>query len=644
MYISNEILVFALKELETIHPFYGITFLVCKKDKLKVGDAVEYPINARETIFLNSFYKPIKKTEKFFRAFRTSEKNKYWLNSDYASSGSQATRTQMFAGAFIHPKGSNLWGWSSDYISDLQSHLPKKKIPAYSLALWILKDKKWSKNTTLDNILNVFFEEFNITPEEISALFDLKLFPKGKPVNLLDENLYDWNKISEVLNIPSPPDSPIEKGGALMSLEIDGVDTSRNFNIDLNSRLNIITGDNGLGKSFILETAWWSLTQHWTSFPILPSGESTKQKPTIKYSISSIEGKSESFIADFDWRLQNWKVNKKDKKTVPGLVIYARVDGAFAIWDPARINIGSKLDNQTLPSTLVFSREDVWDGVRIDEKNRARSIFNGLITDWVHWQNSSNGAFEILKKVLKRLSPPDLQHGDLGLLEPGEIVRIPGESRPMPTIKHPYGEVPIIFASAAVKRIIALAYLIVWTWEEHKTSASQMRESPQTKMVVIADEIEAHLHPQWQRVILPSLTSISADLSEELNIQFIITTHSPLIMASIESFFDERVDRIFHLNLKLNNKNKADVILETPKFEKRGSADSWLISDLFELKQPRSIESELIMERAKALQKQEKVSKDEIRDIAEKLLNVLPPHDTFWIRWNYFAEKNGVEL
>ncbi|MEJ0101629.1 MAG: hypothetical protein WDO19_03285 [Bacteroidota bacterium] len=87
---------------------------------------------------------------------------------------------KMFANAFIHPKGSNLWGWDEHYISVLQNHLNKKKIPAYYLAFWILKDKKWSKTTTLEDILNTFFEEFEISSKEISSLFDLKLQGKNK--------------------------------------------------------------------------------------------------------------------------------------------------------------------------------------------------------------------------------------------------------------------------------------------------------------------------------------------------------------------------------------------------------------------------------------------------------------------------------
>ncbi len=33
--------------------------------------------------------------------------------------------------------------------------------------------------------------------------------------------------------------------------------------MELAPRLNLITGDNGLGKSFLLDVAWWALTRRW---------------------------------------------------------------------------------------------------------------------------------------------------------------------------------------------------------------------------------------------------------------------------------------------------------------------------------------------------------------------------------------------
>jgi predicted ATP-binding protein involved in virulence len=46
--------------------------------------------------------------------------------------------------------------------------------------------------------------------------------------------------------------------------------------------------------------------------------------------------------------------------------------------------------------------------------------------------------------------------------------------------------------------------------------------------IVIIDEIELHLHPQWQQSIVHSLTSTFP------NIQFIITTHSPQILSTVD--------------------------------------------------------------------------------------------------------------
>lgn len=51
--------------------------------------------------------------------------------------------------------------------------------------------------------------------------------------------------------------------------------------------------------------------------------------------------------------------------------------------------------------------------------------------------------------------------------------------------------------------------------------------------IVMIDEIEQHLHPAWQRKIIGKLIKIFP------NIQFILTTHSPLIASSAGKLFDE---------------------------------------------------------------------------------------------------------
>ena len=47
--------------------------------------------------------------------------------------------------------------------------------------------------------------------------------------------------------------------------------------------------------------------------------------------------------------------------------------------------------------------------------------------------------------------------------------------------------------------------------------------------IVLIDEIELHLHPAWQRDILPRLMATFP------NVQFFVTTHSPLVLAQLNT-------------------------------------------------------------------------------------------------------------
>ena len=59
--------------------------------------------------------------------------------------------------------------------------------------------------------------------------------------------------------------------------------------------------------------------------------------------------------------------------------------------------------------------------------------------------------------------------------------------------------------------------------------ANPSLESPRQGMgVVMIDEIELHLHPSWQRNVIPALDRTFP------NCQFIVTTHSPLVCQAAE--------------------------------------------------------------------------------------------------------------
>jgi hypothetical protein len=219
---------------------------------------------------------------------------------------------------------------------------------------------------------------------------------------------------------------------------------------------------------------------------------------------------------------------------------------------------------------------------------------------------------------------------------------IPDDPRQIPTIKHPFGTIPIVFTSAGVRRIVTLAYLVVWAWTEHLVAAEHSRAEPQRRMVVLVDEIEAHLHPRWQRAVLPAILSVGEMLSSDLEAQYIIATHSPLVMASAEPVFDTETDALVHLELK----EDCQVSLEEIEFVKFGDVSAWLTSPVFELRHARSTDAENAIEDAKVLQLKKNPAPEAIRAVSSRLLKYLSPDDKFWPwpRWLSFAERFGVHL
>ena len=645
MFLKTEQIRESMEPLKSLHPFYGMTFLVLKKAPLPIGDTIQYPINAKETEFLETHFKPEQGSQYFYQVFKTSNPSKRWLSlKKYASSTLQSTRTRgALARAFIHTTNTDIWGWQKNYIDILRDHLNVTKvtsIPTFHVAVWLYRERNWEADTTAQDIVETFLEEFSISHEE-ERLFDSST-PQS---NVLDE-LFQDEKISlrDLQSvIGKAPDSTPEEGGTLRLLEIQGVGPAKNIVFQPGERLTLITGDNGLGKTFLLDCAWWALTGKWAALQAYPMTNTRKNEPTIGFQISG-DSDSEKIKVSYDWQTQSWKPPKK-RPTIPGLLVYAKVDGSFAVWDPAKEYLATQElgESDLTPRPFVFTRDEVWNGRGIEVGGRRTTFINGLLQDWIQWQSRPDSSpFGTLEKVIERLSPPS--QSDLGILRPGEPVRIPYDVRDMPTIEHSYGRVPIVYTSAGVRRVITLAYLIVWAWEEHKIQSKLIRKKPQKRMVILIDELEAHLHPQWQRVILSALLDVREDLASDLQVQLMVATHSPMIMASVESKFDDKFDKLFLLDLAKNDLLSNEIELSQLPFIRRGRIDSWLTSDVFGLGQPRSIEGEQAIQAAKQLQEEDNPSSEEVQKVSDALRKYLAEDDEFWSRWLFFARQHGASL
>lgn len=412
----------------------------------------------------------------------------------------------------------------------------------------------------------------------------------------------------------------------LKHLMLEGVGPATTFGpVEFSPRLNFITGDNGLGKSFILDIAWSSLTRTWARNNAAVPHASVK-KPSIKYSYSKTTSGDVKDSITFKREDQSWQWPlKKGRPAIPGVVIYAGVDGSFSVWDPSR-NFWLDEESNGRQRSFDFSPKQVWDGLRGAD---GTSFCNGLISDWVLWQSRSDPAFTDLIKVLEVLSPSDTE-----LLTPGKPVRSGYDVKEYPSLLMPYGqEVALSNASAGMRRITALAYLLVWTWKEHLLASERSGRSKAKEVIFLIDEIECHLHPQWQRRVVPALLKVMEALTgKKVSVQIIVATHSPLVLSSVEPTFDENLDRVF--NIKMENR-EAKISVEP--WSKQGDIANWLVSDIFGLQQARSIEAEKAIEAAEALMRGDTDAlPDGLKskeDIHKELKRVLAGHDDFWPRW-----------
>jgi len=427
----------------------------------------------------------------------------------------------------------------------------------------------------------------------------------------------------------------------IRSLKISNVGPAPEMTLAFGERLNLLTGDNGLGKSFLLDIVWWALTRKWPAEvnAKLTSGKkalpSREGKASIKFTFGG-KAKEESYESTYDRKEQAW-TGRAGRPSNPGLVLYAQVDGSFAVWDEARNYWRKKglIDVQDRLPAYVFSPTEVWDGL---PEGLSKKVCNGLILDWAGWQKEGGKPFKNLCAVLEALSPPGEEK-----IVPGELTRISlDDSRDIPTLKMSYGqEVPVLHASAGTKRIIALAYLLIWAWEEHKNASRLLDQGTTKQIIFLIDEIESHLHPRWQRCIIKTLLSVMGSLAQQANVQIIAATHSPLVLASVEPVFDPKKDAWFDLDYEGRN-HQRKVVLTRRDYELHGEVSNWLTSEAFDLPSARSLESEQLLETASKLIEKTDVGPKEVAAMQDRLASALSPKDPFLFRWRAICEKKGL--
>ena len=201
----------------------------------------------------------------------------------------------------------------------------------------------------------------------------------------------------------------------LKSIELHNVGPSRYMKVDFTPRLNLLTGDNGLGKTFILDVAWWALARKWADLQALPDRDNLEQ-PIISFQQYD-STHTEPLESRFSFERQAWDLPPK-RLWDPTAVLYIRTDGRIFLSDPMKGN-----------QPYIFKPRDIWDGL----KRGRKPLCKGLINDWTSWQlrhDEKRGNYDALVEALASLSPSDEKR-----IVPGKPVRISlNDTREIPTI------------------------------------------------------------------------------------------------------------------------------------------------------------------------------------------------------------------
>lgn len=329
----------------------------------------------------------------------------------------------------------------------------------------------------------------------------------------------------------------------LQGVHIENFRAIRKAYVPLDPRLTVFIGDNATGKTAILEgiaIALSTLTRHFSS----PS----RREPNL--TIYDFRADADDLLGE-PFRAQSLSIELDT--SFSNVAVEYHLDDKYAdhprvrsIRNPksaARLN--HLLDSDEIAPILAFYKDDRAQSPRSerpayrrrpdsDRRTAYLSAFGGrvIFEDAVDWfeeaesaelrdQRESGGRYrdqrlDAVRRAVEKLVPEVSNLRMLG--------RPPQLSL---TLKNE-GQEPVLLSasqlSSGFRAMVALAMDLARRMADLNPMMQDPLESPG---VVLIDEIDLHLHPRWQQLVIKGL------LDAFPNIQFILTTHSPQVLSTL---------------------------------------------------------------------------------------------------------------
>ena len=324
----------------------------------------------------------------------------------------------------------------------------------------------------------------------------------------------------------------------LKKIEIENFKGHTNCELKLKPGFNLLIGDNGMGKTAVLEAISVALGGFIAGIDDVSSKHFTKDEVRI----SAMTMGDGSFhrqyetpvrvtcIADIEGKEYRWTRQKNSVRASRSTI------------EPSTIKkLAHKLSHDpeaVLPILSYQSAARTWMQKKESSENIFRTDFNRTVgyincleeasdskslLNWcakmeqVEWQKSKKIIeYETVKATLSQF---------MSIMNEGKVARIQFDKQNSELSYITENEsLPIRFLSAGYQSVIWMVLDIAYRMAALNPNLRE--KTSETSGIVLIDELDMHLHPKWQWKIIEALQTTFP------NVQFIAATHSPILIAS----------------------------------------------------------------------------------------------------------------
>lgn len=335
----------------------------------------------------------------------------------------------------------------------------------------------------------------------------------------------------------------------------------------------LITGENGSGKSIILDAIRGMFGQNFVSL------ERPLWRPNTPFRIdlsACFDGREHKLSSSRALLYNNFYPDQSDLFSLPD---HVKGNGPYPDWvvDFWRSHLAT--DSYEIRNMVVQDHKSYLDGSL--QGTYQNAAVTELICFFDYLRDSRNPrekqAGELLYETTRKIIKASLLEGELDHVARATftpVIRQSGQSVPLGNL-----------SSGNAYLIQRMISLLGKMYAVHVLRGTEPSELCNTPGLLLIDEAENHLHPKWQKRFIRDILGVFP------NLQIIATTHSPFILASVPGA------RVFVCRF---NGKSCTVSEETDTYANK-PVDDILLSDAFDTTQPFNEEiTKLIEARKKA--------------------------------------------